>query len=64
MAVVYTVNSVLNRIRENSENEFRVIFDQTKSISEKMDIERRIPRIANVQQNHANAHLTDLMDFF
>jgi hypothetical protein len=29
-----------------------------------MDIERRIPRIANVQQNHANAHLTDLMDFF
>lgn len=62
--MIETVKSALNRIRNNSEDKFKSIFEETKSIAEKMDVEIRIPRITAVQQNRANARMSDPMDFF
>ena len=45
--MIESIKSVLNTIRDNSINEFKIIFDLTKTTAEKMDVEIRIPRITN-----------------
>lgn len=39
--MIESVKSVLNTIKDNSVNEFKIIVDQTKIKSEKMDVEKK-----------------------
>jgi len=53
-------------IRQNSKTEFKNIFEETRIIAVKMDVDMRIPRVTKTQCNRANAlpQSTDLSEFY
>ncbi|XP_060870008.1 52 kDa repressor of the inhibitor of the protein kinase-like [Metopolophium dirhodum] len=64
--MINNVKNVLTTIRENSKTEFKNIFEETRIIAVKIDVDIRIPRVTKKQCHRANAQpeSTDLSEFY
>ncbi|XP_063800287.1 52 kDa repressor of the inhibitor of the protein kinase-like [Pseudophryne corroboree] len=60
--MVEFVKSALRRIRQHSEDEFKILFGQTKVVADNLDVEVKLPKVRNVHQHRAN--LTEMEDYF